>query len=310
MRDNTPKYFSKYLIRLCTITCLLLFFSACNTTRSNFPYDAKISPDGSTLALLTFETGIAALKIKKSGTSDWTKLSVPSGINSYGFMDSENSLLITYRQGEQSMLAKLSLDDGQKLTELYRSGGGLSFPKEISFGKYLVQAVARTTPDGYPIHHWLMIKSEGIPIKVGEEFGPPYSNVSLVNESGFFIVTDAAGDKKIRLFEFPNGEKPDVKRYVKPDTTSLVCDRVVGTCLQLNRYLDKDGYFFKVMRVSGSESCEVNDLPRWVGNISITSDGKNALIVGAQSSQGRPMLVLLGLGSGICANLSKHKENL
>lgn len=272
-----------------------------------FHGDAKISPDGTVLAVIEYERTGAQLKTKtlSKTTSIWKTVSIPTSTGSFNFSPFGQQILITYKSGVGGILAKIDLENGHKLTELYRSELGLAFPNEISPGKYLIQAVVRASPNGYQIHRWKVITPPHDVVNIGEEFGPPYSNVSIHKNSGFFIVTDATGVDKIRLFSLPNGVAPDIKKYVLQETVNLVCDRSVETCVQLNRYLDESGYFFKLTRISDSEKCEIQGLPRWIRSISITPDGKHVLILASINSQAKPFIELLSLTSSGCKNLVK-----
>lgn len=272
-----------------------------------FHGDVKISPDGTVLAVIEYERRGARLKIKTLNTtaSVWKTVSIPTSTGSFNFSPFDQKILITYKNGASGILARIDLDDGHKFTELYRSELGLAFPNEISPGRYLVQAVARVSPNGYPIHQWKVITLPQDVVNIGEEFGPPYSNVSIQKNGGFFIVTDAAGVDKIRLFSLPNGVAPDIKKYVLQETVNLTCDRSVETCVQLNRYLDGNGYFFKLTRISDSEKCEIQGLPRWIRSISITPDGKHVLILASINSQTKPFIELLSFTSSGCKNFIK-----
>lgn len=275
-----------------------------------FNGDAKVSSDGSLIAVMERGKAGVELKVKKlnSNLSDWQKIPIPATSGSFNFSQLGKNILITYLDGQSGILAKVDLGNANKLTELYRSELSLAFPSEISSEKYLIQAVTRVTPNGYPMHRWKVITVQQSVADVGEEFGPPYSNVSLVRDSGFFIVTDADGIEKTRQFALPNGVTPNIKKYVAPETVDLTCDRSLENCIQVNRYLDESGYFFKLVRISNSEKCEMQGFPRWNQRVSITPDGKHALVVASRNSQTRPVLELVTFVNNVCTNFIKTSE--
>ncbi len=268
---------------------------------------AKLSPDGSVLAVMEFDKEGAQLKIKNVNQlhDDWQKIKIPISAGSFNFSQSGRSILITHREEKHGILSKIELDGDYKITELYHSELGLAFPNEISSDQYLIQAVTRITKNGYSMHQWRVVASHNSVTNIGEEFGPPYSNVSLVKNSGFFIVTDADGTEKIRLFSLPNGSLPDIDKYISQETHNLVCDLEVLNCIKKDRYSDKDGYYFRVFRISKNEQCELKGFPRWIRSISISPNGKHALIVASTDYKTKPVLETLSLSISDCANFTK-----
>ena len=249
------------------------------------------------------------VKSTTSTAKEWKKIPIPSTTGSFNFSQTGQNILITYRDGKSGVLAKIVLNEANKLTEIYRSELGLAFPSEISPENYLVQAVTRITPNGYPIHKWKNVTPTRAVVNVGEEFGSPYSNVNLVGESGFFIVTDdLKGTDRVRTFALPKGSAPNIGKYLASETINLSCDRTLSNCIQVNRYLDERGYFFKLKRLFNSEECELQGFPRWSYRVSMTTDGKHALVISSENTQTRPAFSLLSFTGNGCTNFIKTTQ--
>ena len=307
------KFFTPFAIRFAVATVALTNLSGCFDNQTKRPnVDAKISPDGSWLVAAEYGKTGTELKIKKlnPSSSTWQKISVPEKTGSFNFSSSTNDLLITYTLGEGRIFAKLHSDEGYVATDIYRSELGLAFPYEVSSDKYLIQAVTRVTPNGYPIHRWKLVTSHKVLAEIGDEFGPPYDSVNLVGDSGFFIVTDIDKPNNVRAFALPNGVTPDIKKYVVPETIGLKCDRAMKNCLQENRYLDNAGYYSRIFRIVDNEKCELLGFPRSIRRISMTPDGKYAAIVGAKDTKTKLAVDVVSFIGGACTSFIKFTEEI
>jgi len=304
-----PSLMKKTTLILISLFVVLFSLAGCDYSPARgFTGEVRLSADGATIGVMEWDKTGAKLKIKKvsPAESEWRAVPLPPGTGSFNFSHDSQSVLVTYLIGESGVLAKFTLADVTKLVEIFRSDLGLAFPTEISPENYLVQAVNRITPNGYPIHKWKNIAPHRTVVNVSDEFGPPYSGTNLVRNTGFFIVTeDATATDRVRSYALPNGSAPDVAQYLAAETTRLNCDRTLTNCLQLNRFTEAHRFFFKLVRLYRSEKCELPGFPRWNEQVTMTPSGNHALVVSSKDPQTRPVINVLTFSGSTCTDFVK-----
>lgn len=278
--------------------CLISFLMGC---KPSYPPNTKpvlhttISADGEMVAtLLNAGTEQQLLRIRTlNSNSIWRTVAAPPFTQSIRFASEGHALLVTYRIPESNVdvLARLNLEKPDAEIHKIYEAANLAFPVELSPGQILVRTrrqVAHSVGENRsPGYYWILIGPERHVQQVGPESLLPYPAPNIVG-MGFFWTEDQVGKDKephplVLSYPLPNGRAPTYPRErLAKNTWTIECDRAAKRCLrEYIRNLDeipRADYIYDVEVMFGAERCKLAGVSGFHDGISITPDGKAAVM--------------------------------
>lgn len=340
-RDVTrliPMLMPKQLRLMVFLACVGVLLIACDVDKPRYPthvrpaIEATISSDGKLVATLARSgTEAPLLRIKWLDKDEpWQTLPAPMFTNSIRFGLKGYGLLISHALPDdptKGQLTRWDLGDLHKESEAIYQLPHLAFPVEVKPGEYLVRTCKpyRDEPDSCRRGggtSWLLVKANQEPVKLT----PNHESITLgqpnVTDKGFFWVDRIPVPPnsqlpKLLAYPLPGGEAPnfDVVRIPMKDDadTHVYCDRTMQRCLHLdmvgmrrelgNRFLWAPEVIYE------RQVCTVEGVSGYVDEISITPDGRAAVMAVASEYDQPRNVVVLRFAPGQCAPTSIDHVN-
>lgn len=285
-----------------------------------------ISADGQMVAaLLNAGTDKQLLRVRNLTTdTTWRTVLAPPLTQTIRFGLQGHELLLTHRKPDwpaKDYLSKFDLDKPETgLQKIYETEDGLAFPVEVTPGQVMVRTHKPADPKTGKMFlgdsYWILVGPGEKVQKVGPESVLPYAAPNIVG-SGFFWTEDQIGmndDAHPRLLRFPlpGGSAPDISQEkFDKNTFKVICDRRGGRCLrQYISNLGKGGPFIYDLELTlGTARCQVPGVAGTGDGVSITPDGKAAIMSLASASDKPRHVVVIRIKSQQCEAVSVQHIN-
>lgn len=316
------------MTRCLLLFCISLMLLACqpnySATKAARRIEATLSADGKLLVVLNdIGQETPTLLIKWLDRDEpWLKVPAPKYTSSIRFGLSGYGLLLTHAQPGPAGASQLSRWDASRPdqpSEILYQGSRVAYPVEVSPGQFLVR-ICDSAPDddrcigrGFIGLMWALIRNgEALPM---EETSPRsmYGQPN-VTEGGFYWMYGAmetsatATEPSIRSYALPGGAKPepDPGRFDKSSWT-IACDHKSLRCLMhyLTDERTEHGKFVSSIRIfEGAARCELSEVKGYMDAVTVTPDGRAAVIPLAHSSSEPRHVVVLRFKPGQCEPIS------
>lgn len=312
------------LTRCLLLFCISLMLLACkpnySATKAANQIETTLSSDGKLLAvLLDRREETPTLLIKWLDRDEpWLKVPAPKYTNSIRFGLSGYGLLLTHAQPGPPGASQLSRWDASRPdqpAEILYQGSHVAYPIEVSPGQYLVK-MCNSAPDddrcigrGFVGLMWALIRNgEALPM---EETSPRrYYGQPNIEDGGFYWTTGGqfaypkSVEPEIHAFALPGGSKPEPdRRRFDQSSWSINCDYKSQRCLM--KYLtdeltDQRQYVWGVRIFDGATRCEIPEVKGYIDTVTVTPDGRSAVIPLALVSDEPRHVVVVRFKPGQC----------
>ena len=319
-----PKDLPMTLTRRVLLFCISLMLLACkpnySATKAAGRIETTLSSDGKMLAVLTdSRKETPTLLIKWLDRDEpWLKVPAPKYTNSIRFGLSGYGLLLTHAQPGPAGASQLSRWDASRPdqpSEILYQGSHVAYPVEVRPGQYLVNLCDSAPEDdrcvgsGFVGFKWALIRNgEALPMKETSPrrlYGQPN-----VTEGGFYWMYGAmetsatATEPSIHAFALPGGIRPDPdpRRFDK-SSHSIACDYKTQRCLMTyltDERTNQTTFVWGIRVIDGASRCELPEVKGYMDEVTVTPDGRAAVIPLARSKSEPRHVVVVRFKPGQC----------
>lgn len=274
--------------------------------------DAKVSDDGSIVAVVRYRSSGAEMRIARLDDEpiQWRRVDIPKLTQSFNFGNSNDEILITYGENQKDKsstvhLAGVPLNvSNRPLKEYASSDVFLAFPVQISDGSILVlSGLYRAESGQVPEKIWKIIRQGIPPETIGQAF-PRYGGYPTVIGTGFYAIepvySPVGGPPKLHRWALPGGALPDVAHQLTSNTNSLKCTRQGDFCLRGHTYLENFQYLGRVVVLANGKECPLSDLPKRIDRIDVAENARVAAIVVARDAHAPRRVRVLKFANDSC----------
>ena len=328
-----PKDLPMTLTRCLLLFCISLMLLACKPNHWNNKFaqhiETTLSSDGKLLvALIDRGEESPTLLIKWLDRDEpWLSVPAPKYTNSIRFGLSGYGLLLTHAQPGPAGASQLSRWDASRPdqpSEILYQGSRVAYPVEVSPGQFLVRLCKyapdddRCTGRGFIGILWALVRN-GQAMLLDETsrirpFGQPN-----VTKDGFYwmhgsMQTSAtATEPSIHAYALPGGTKPepDPVRFDK-SSWDIACDYKSHRCLmryQTDDPTNKGKFVWRIRIFDGADRCELPDVKGYIDKVTVTPDGRAAVMPLARLASEPRQVAVLRFKPGQCEPTSIQMIN-
>ena len=306
------------------LLCISLMLLACkpnySATKTANQIETTLSSDGKLLAvLLDRREESPTLLIKWLDRDEpWLKVPAPKYTSSIRFGLSGYGLLLTHAQPGPAGASQLSRWDASRPdqpSEILYQGSQVKSPVEVSPGQYLVTACKyvpsddRCTGRAFIGVLWTLIRNgEALPM---DETSPrSFHYQPNVTEGGFYWVTGAefaypkSIEPQVHAFALPGGSVPEPdRRRFDQSSHSMACDYKTQRCLMTyltDERTDQTTFVWGIRVFDGASRCDMPEVKGYMDEVTVTPDGRAAVIPLARSKSEPRHVVVLRFKPGQC----------
>lgn len=319
-----PKDLPMTMTRCLLLFCISLMLLACQPNYSGNKADREIettlSSDGKLLAVLNdIGKETPTLLIKWLDREEpWLKVPAPKYTSSIRFGLSGYGLLLTHAQPGPAGASQLSRWDASRPdqpSEILYQGVKVAYPVEVSPGQFLVR-ICDSGPDddrcigsGFIGLMWALVRNgEALPMKETSPrrlYGQPN-----VTDGGFYWMHGSdygfpkTGEPKVHAFALPGGTKPepDPGRFDK-SSHSISCDHNTQRCLMVyltDERTNQTTFVWGIRVFDGASRCDMPEVKGYMDEVTVTPDGRAAVIPLARSKSEPRHVVVVRFKPGQC----------
>lgn len=278
-----------------------------------------ISADGEMVAALDWPPphGVPRLRIKRllPQESPWQELPISPYISSIYFGMTGKQLLLTEVTDEtlRSVLVSWDMDRPQDLPTVLYEGYRLDFPTEFKPGHYLVRSCNNERADwpctkrSYDSQWEWVHKKQQVQVIGYQDHPEPlyYDQPTIVGERGFFWFTTFRGPRLITTaFKDQQLDDPDIA--FDESVTDIKCDRSLERCImrfEKGKTIERK-IFGSSKVVYAGQSCEIPELVGYANILTITPDGRAAVVAWTDNPERPRRVVVMRFKPGQCAPIS------
>lgn len=312
------------MTRCLVLFCISLMLLACkpnySATKAAQRIETTLSSDGKLLVVLNdIGKETPTLLIKWLDRDEpWLKVPAPKYTNSIRFGLSGYGLLLTHAQPGPAGASQLSRWDASRPdqpSEILYQGSQVSSPVEVSPGQYLVTACKyvlsddRCTGRAFIGVVWALIRN-GEAFWMGETSPRSMYRQPNVTEGGFYWMYGAmetsatATEPSIHAFALPGGTKPepDPGRFDK-SSHSIACDYKTQRCLMVyltDERTNQTTFVWGIRIFDGASRCDMPEVKGYMDEVTVTPDGRAAVIPLARSKSEPRHVVVVRFKPGQC----------
>jgi hypothetical protein len=297
-----------YLFWIYTIGAM----GACSQANSSPKLHTTISADGEMVATLSnagTEQRLLRIRNLKTDTK-WRIVQAPPLTTTIRFASRGHDLLLTYHQlkPKGDVLSRWNMDKPTSSIEKIFEAPELSFPIEVSPGRIMVrtrtvQAPGDTSKRFYLSgYHWILVGPSQQVQDVGPKPVLPYPAPNIVG-TGFFWTEEQMSEKKdahpqVLSYPLPGGTAPAISRErFEKNTSTVDCDQKAVRCLR-RHVTNRDQkpaatYIYDVELLLGYISCKIVGVTGFSDGVSVTPDGRAAVMSLTSSTYDSPRHVVV-----------------
>ena len=311
---------TRWLLLLCIGLMLLACQPNYSATKAARRIETTLSGDGKLLVVLNdIGKESPTLLIKWLDRDEpWLKVPAPKYTNSIRFGLSGYGLLLTHAQPGPPGASQLSRWDASRPdqpSEILYQGSRVAYPVEVSPGQFLVR-ICKYAPDddrctgrGFIGILWALVRN-GQALLLNETDSILPLGQPNVTDGGFYwmygseYASPSTGEPEIHAYALPGGAKPepDPGRFDKSSWT-IACDHKSLRCLMhyLTDERTEQGKFVSSIRIfEGAARCELSKVKGYMDAVTVTPDGRAAVIPLARSKSEPRHVVVLRFQPGQC----------
>ena len=304
--------------------CISLLLLACqpnySATKAARQIETTLSSDGKLLAvLLDRREESPSLLIKWLDRDEpWLSVPAPKYTSSIRFGLSGYGLLLTHAQPGPPGASQLSRWDASRPdqpSEILYQGSHVAYPVEVRPGQFLVR-ICKYAPDddrcpgrGFVGILWALVRN-GQALLLNETNSILPLGQPNVTDGGFYWMYGSeygfpkTGEPKVHAFPLPGGTKPepDPRRFDQ-SSHSIACDYKIQRCLMTyltDERFNKSLYVWGIRIFDGNNRCDLPDVKGYMDTVTVTPDGRAAVIPLARSSSEPRHVVVLRFKPGQC----------